>query len=445
MSPVPFTHDQPGTAAIAWTRRLSQTALPPLSSEPGFEGLDRLVVVAAHPDDETLGAGLISADLARRGWEVDVVVLTRGEHSHPHSPTTTAEQRATIRARESELAARILSPAIRLHPASFVDGELAQQHEAAVATIVDLVGDGRRTLLLAPWRRDGHADHEAAGRAAAAAAVRTGAMLAEYPIWLWHWADPEELPYSAARRWAANGSIRAQKTAAIAAHRSQVAPLSGRPGDETLLSPAFVEHFTGTNEYFIIEEPRDDSLDRLHADDDDPWGVDERWYERRKRDLLLACLPRERYERALEIGCSTGALSAALAERAGRVLAVDASAHAVDLARKRVPDTVDVAHRHLPEEWPDGRFDLIVLSEIGYFLSPVALERTWTAVAGALRPGGTVVLCHWRGEVRGWPLDGPAVHESAENSGELPPVWARYLEDDVEILVMSTDWISADA
>ena len=439
-----FTHTEAGTPATAWTRRLNQTALPSLSSEPGFEALDRLVVVAAHPDDETLGAGLISADLARRGWEVEFIVLTRGENSHPHSPTTTPEQRAAQRSAEAALAAHILSPSIRLHPAAFADGELDEQHEAIVATIVDVGGDGQRTLLLAPWRHDGHPDHEAAGRAASAAAVRTAAMLAEYPIWLWHWSDPDELPYASTRRWSVNGSVREQKAAAIAAHRSQVAPLSPQPGDEVLLDAAFLEHFGGTDEHFIVEDPIDDALDRLHADKDDPWGLDERWYERRKSDLLLACLPRERYDRALEVGCSRGSLSARLSRRADRVLAVDASEHAVELARRHVPSSVEVACLRVPDEWPEGQFDLIVVSEVGYFLSPAALERLWRAVGRALAPGGTVVLCHWRGDVRGWPLDGPRVHASVEDSGGLPPVRARYLEDDVELLVLAHVWIAPD-
>ena len=444
MSSPPFTHDQAGTPARSWTRRLNQTAIPALSSEPGFERFDRLVVVAAHPDDETLGAGLITADLARRAWEVDIVTLTRGENSHPQSSTTTPEQRAGMRAQEAALAARILSPSIRLHPGDFGDGDLTGQHEALVTTIVDIIGDGRHTLLLAPWRHDGHPDHEAAGRAAAAAAVRTGALLGEYPIWFGHGADSDELPYPPTRRWSVNGAIREQKAAAIAAHRSQVAPLSSEPGDEVLLSADFLEHFGGTDEHFIIDAPVDDALDRLHAEDDDPWGVDERWYERRKSDLLLACLPRDHYERALEVGCSRGSLSALLSRRADRVLAVDASEHAVSLARERVPSSVDVEHLRVPDAWPEGRFDLIVVSEVGYFLSPVALERLWTAIGRSLLPGGTVVLCHWRGEVRGWPLDGPQVHASAEKSGELPSVQARYLDDDVEILVMARSWIAPD-
>ncbi|WP_140400118.1 PIG-L family deacetylase [Aeromicrobium sp. PE09-221] len=411
----------------------------------GFEQLERLVVVAAHPDDETLGAGLISADLAGQGWEVEVVILTRGENSHPGSPTTTAEERAAMRARESAIAARLLSPSIRLHPASFADGGLATEHDALVTTIVDIVGDGRRTLLLAPWRHDGHSDHEAAGWAAAAAAVRTGAILAEYPVWMWHWAEPEEFPYASARRWSTNATVREQKAAAIAAHRSQIAPLSSEPGDEVLLDGAFLEHFGGADEYFILDQPFDDALDRLHADDDDPWGLDDRWYEHRKAQLLLACLPRERYGRALEVGCSRGSLSTLLSRRAGRVLAVDASEHAVALARERVPSSVDVAHLRVPDEWPEDRFDLIVVSELGYFLSPVALERLWVTIAASLEPDGTVVLCHWRGEVRGWPLDGPQVHASAEKSGELPPVQARYRDDDVEILVMTREWIATDA
>ena len=84
--------------------------------------------------------------------------------------------------------------------------------------------------------------------------------------------------------------------------------------------------------------------------------------------------------------------------------------------------------------WPDGELDLVVLSEVGYFLSPAALEGLVGRVITSLSPKGVVVLCHWRHPVKGWPLDGPEVHRLFGREG-LPPVAATYRDRDVEIVV----------
>ena len=90
-------------------------------------------------------------------------------------------------------------------------------------------------------------------------------------------------------------------------------------------------------------------------------------------------------------------------------------------------------------EWPAstaGGFDLIVVSEVGYFLSPRDLDGLVARVRTSLAPDGVVVLCHWRHEVVGWPLDGPAVHETFTAAG-IRPVVARYGDRDVELLVLA--------
>ena len=190
--------------------------------------------------------------------------------------------------------------------------------DAITAAIVDLVGDGRDTLLVAPYRWDGHPDHEAMGRCAAAAAHRTGALLAEYPIWMWHAGRPADLTWSRFVRLPLSPGAQRAKRAAVACHASQVRPLSDQPGDETLLTPTVLAHFDLDRELFALtaaEDVRDDRLDQLHVEQTDPWGAQTRWYERRKRSLLLAVLPRQRFDRALEVGCSTGVLAEALKPR----------------------------------------------------------------------------------------------------------------------------------
>jgi LmbE family N-acetylglucosaminyl deacetylase/SAM-dependent methyltransferase len=434
---VSFTHDGPGTAASTWTAHLASRALPAL--DPLLDSVDRVVVVAAHPDDESLGAGGLLARVGARGVEAVVVVATDGEASHPESPTHSAD--ALARRRRAEVTEAVGRLGARLVALGLPDGRLADHRTRLTTTLVELLGDGRQSLVVAPWRRDGHPDHEAAGRAAATAAARTAARLWEYPVWWWHWATPDDAPWADLGVLQLDAAEVAAKAAACAAHVSQVAPLSDAPGDEVLLAPGFRAHFERDREVYVVQPVEDTALDDLHADEDDPWRVDVDWYERRKRQLLLAALPRERFRSGLEVGSSTGALAEALADRCDELVVVDASAHAVAAARERVGcrPGVRVEQRQVPDEWPTvpaSGFDLVVLSEVAYFLSPLALEGLLARVEASLADDGALVLCDWRHEVEGWPLDGPAVHWVVRASG-LRPVVASYADRDVELLVLA--------
>lgn len=138
----------------------------------------------------------------------------------------------------------------------------------------------------------------------------------------------------------------------------------------------------------------------MYASGEDPWRIDVGWYEQRKRELVLGCLPRERYDSAFEPGCAGGTLTRRLAGRAGRLLAADLSEVAVRTATERVADLehVEVRQLLLPDEWPAGSFDLIVLSELGYFFAEPSWARLCAKVAGSLSPDATVLACHWRHE-----------------------------------------------
>lgn len=431
-----FTHREPGTSAGRWRAHPRW----PRAGDPEelLAGNGRIVVLAAHPDDETLGAGALAAAAAARGVRVELMVLTDGEGSHPDSPTWTREDLAGRRRDEARAAADALGAGVDLTLLGLPDGGLAGSREESVTgALVERLGDARDVLLLAPWRGDGHPDHEAAGRAAAAAAVRTGARLLEYPVWFWHWASPHQAPWQRMLAIGYDEETSARKAQAVAAHRSQVQPLSGAPGDEVLLAPALLEHFLGGVEVFIEDPASDPALEDLHATRADPWGTTHRWYERRKRDLVLAALPRQSFDRGLEVGCSRGELAADLATRCRTLVAVDRSPAAIARARDVVPDNVETAVLDVPDQWPDTPFDLVVLSEVGYFLSPLDLERLLGQIADSLAPHGSVVLCHWRHPIRGWPLDGPDVHERALATPGLPPLMARYRDRDVEILVLA--------
>jgi SAM-dependent methyltransferase len=204
--------------------------------------------------------------------------------------------------------------------------------------------------------------------------------------------------------------------------------LSTAAGDEVLLSETFQEHFDRGVEIFewtpagpAGSEHAEHIFDRLYRSDPDPWNYLSSWYERRKRAVTLAALPAERYGGALEVGCSIGVLTAELAERCDRLIAVDASGVALDQARSRLADVnnVELVQAQLPAGWPSsaaGGLDLVAISEIGYFLKGPELRELLRKVQKTVNPGGHLLLCHWLHPIDGWELDGEQVHAIAKES-----------------------------
>lgn len=156
-----------------------------------------------------------------------------------------------------------------------------------------------------------------------------------------------------------------------------------------------------------------DTFQQVYAASDDPWGFRTSWYEARKRAILLACLPHQRYRNGYEPGCANGELAAALAPRCERLLVSDGVPAAVALARTRLAGFthVDVSQQWVPQEWSSGLHDLIVIGEMGFYLSADALESLVACVKRSLSTDGTVVACHWRHAVKGYTLDGDTVHQ----------------------------------
>lgn len=139
-------------------------------------------------------------------------------------------------------------------------------------------------------------------------------------------------------------------------------------------------------------------FDALYRGSDDPYGTRERWYERRKRAIVLASLPRPRFRHAYEPGCGTGELTAALADRCDVLLASDFSPDALRIARARTASLphVRLARHRLPHDWPVGeRFDLVVLSELAYFLPPHEVQALAARCVGTLDDDGVLVACDW--------------------------------------------------
>jgi LmbE family N-acetylglucosaminyl deacetylase len=429
---VSFSHLDDGTAEAEWERAFAGADLPLFDTMH-----DELVIVAAHPDDESLGAGGLAYAAARRGVRVRVVVVTDGENSHPASRTIAPADLATVRRREVVEAVRVLSPHATVEFLGIPDGGIDRESARVSAYVRRIVADALaaapRVLVVAPWEGDGHRDHRLVGQAAREVAQELGADYRGYPIWLWHWGTAADAPWSRMERVPLGDAARAAKSAALARHESQNAPLSADPGDEAILHDGMRAHFARSFE--ILVRPDDASrdaagtgapavavvrelFDEAFAGDDDPWGFESRWYEVRKRALLLAALPRRRYGAALELGCATGVLTEQLAERCDDIVAVDFSATALARARRRLADRRNVELRvaELPREWPEGSFDLVVFSELGYYWEAGHLEEAIARMIGSLTPDGQLVACHWRHPIPEGPYTGDTVHAALRAS-----------------------------
>lgn len=147
--------------------------------------------------------------------------------------------------------------------------------------------------------------------------------------------------------------------------------------------------------------------------DIDPWQFRTSAYEADKYRATLAALSKAHYRSVLEVGCAIGVLSALLAPRCERLMAVDGSTTAInEAAQQKLPNVLFV-QAFLPDAFPECTYDLIVLSEVLYYFSEADLLRLADKCLLALDPGGEMILCHWLGETD-YPLTG---HEASEIFG----------------------------
>jgi LmbE family N-acetylglucosaminyl deacetylase len=232
-----------GTSEFRWRQSQPLANLPELS----IEGHELAIVVAPHPDDETLALGGLIASMAARGMAVIVVTASDGEGSHPFSVTVTPDELRALRRRESRAALRVLANG---HPGSVLnvqlhlgDGHLAAVQEQLTDQLFKYLTP--HDLCFATWEFDGHPDHEAVGRAAKRASELCGARLLQYPVWTWHWATTDEplIPWARARRFELSPLLQQRKQRALACFQSQILPLGDGLGDEAIVAPTDLLHF----------------------------------------------------------------------------------------------------------------------------------------------------------------------------------------------------------
>ncbi len=234
--------DGTGTAEERWRSwsRLGEFPLLHLGAAP------RIVLVAPHPDDEVLALG----GLLRLHPNCQIVAVTDGEASHPGHTALGPEALRGLRLQERAEALRRLGrpdlPVLRLkHPDGAVGEDLLRRQLTAQLRPGD--------VCVATWRGDGHPDHEAVGRAAAAAAQASTARLWEYPVWMWQWASPDDprVPWHRARRLPLDPATAAAKRRAIQAYGSQVRALPP-DSDRVILPPHVLERFHRHHEVVFV-------------------------------------------------------------------------------------------------------------------------------------------------------------------------------------------------
>lgn len=207
------------------------------------------MVLSAHPDDESLGVGGLIALAHRAGIGVYLVLLTAGESSHPPAEHCSRHSLATRRLAEMDAAVELLAPGSPVVFLGAPDGGVADVEEEVVSALGEIVGEGHGTLLVAPWRHDGHPDHDAAGRAAARVAAACGADLVEYPLLMWHRLQPAEAPWNQMSVLRLDQASLEIKLAAIRAHSSQI---RGAAGSAAPLDGQFLGHFTVPLEHLVV-------------------------------------------------------------------------------------------------------------------------------------------------------------------------------------------------
>jgi SAM-dependent methyltransferase len=180
-------------------------------------------------------------------------------------------------------------------------------------------------------------------------------------------------------------------------------------------------------------------FDRLYAEDADPWQVASSWYEQRKIEVLLASLLRARYECSWDAACGTGELAARLAARSEQVLATDASPAAAELTRRRCAglSQVQVAVSALPDRPAGlvGHPDLVVLSEVLYYLDEAARRDAWQLMDQVCGPDTEVVAVHWRLRPEGALITGAAAQREL-NEHLVDRWWVRLVTHTDEEFVL---------
>ncbi|PZV08970.1 MAG: methyltransferase [Leptolyngbya sp.] len=171
-----------------------------------------------------------------------------------------------------------------------------------------------------------------------------------------------------------------------------------------------------------------DFFDTLYQADPDPWRFETSEYEAAKYAATLAALTKPRYRSAFEIGGSIGVLTEQLAPRCDALLSVEISALAQERAIERCQYLPQVRFQlmNVPHEYPRDSFDLVLLSEVGYYWCRADLLKAQQRIYESLEPGGQLLLVHWLHDAPSYPLRGDDVHNAFQDFAAIAPLSHLY-------------------
>ena len=404
---------------------------PLINQDRISEDIGNLLVLAPHPDDESLGCGGLIATIAEAGCQVSVIFITSGTASHTsqtHPPAVLSKLR------ETEAKDACLNLGVKeanIHYLKAPDSELEQLDHTALTflagRIVDIHSKGKFSALAMPWRRDPHPDHRVVHSIGdmVIKSVSSGLLKFEYPVWLWKNGQPEDWPTvdEVTPYQLDITQVFSKKWSAIKNHASQLGEIISDDPNGFVLTDNLLEPFKSNSEYFFITE-RENALslnkayfDDLYAKQTDPWNFRNSDYEREKYKHAMRALGPDRYESGLELGCSIGIQTKLLAQQCEDLIAVDISKAAVYEASKNCADCTNVQFMvgNVIDEFPKGKFDLITCCEMGYYLAIEDLKILFQNIKEALKPGGKLLMVHWTPFVPDYPLSGDMVHNVFEN------------------------------
>lgn len=174
---------------------------------------------------------------------------------------------------------------------------------------------------------------------------------------------------------------------------------------------------------------RRDTFEALFRERRDPWDFESSAYESAKRRETLCALDGRHFTHMFEVGCATGVLTADLSRHCDRLTAIDVSTTALERAQARLASTAHVEWLRgaVPDDWPDARFDAIILSEVLYFLSAEEIAHVSAKAHRSLEPDGMCLLVNWTGE-SDCAVEGPAAVRIFAGAGDWVPTLQRSYE-----------------
>ncbi len=228
---------------------LAAASVAPFATIDELSGGGAVLVLAPHPDDETLACGAAIAAAAEAEIEVRVAIVTDGSRSHRASARFPAERLAALRRREVTRAVGILSEG-RVTPIWLGYTDLAApEDEATFLELAGRLGDlSRISAIWTTWGGDPHPDHLRSWQLALWLSVRLGSQVWGCPVWGrlgTSWPVPRAIRRFASDAW------RQRKARAVEAHVSQMTRLINDDPSGFMMPPGLKTHFIATDEIFI--------------------------------------------------------------------------------------------------------------------------------------------------------------------------------------------------